>query len=91
MGAVCGLGGGLFAVPLLHYVFKLPLRRAVATGLCLVCATAVSSTTAEFLHEDSALLWEVVLPLVGGALVGAQIGFLPVSYTHLTLPTIYSV
>ncbi len=75
MGAVCGIGGGLFAVPLLHYGFKLPLRRAVATGLCLVCATAFASTTAELMHEESALLWEIVLPLIGGALVGAQFGF----------------
>ncbi len=63
-------------MPLLHYGFKLPLRRAVATGLCLVCATAFASTTAELLHEESALLWELVLPLVAGAIVGAQFGFL---------------
>lgn len=82
MGAVCGIGGGLFAVPLLHYGFKLPLRRAVATGLCLVCATAFASTTAELLHEESALLWEVVLPLIGGALVGAQFGFILSKYVN---------
>ena len=76
VGAVCGIGGGLFAVPLLHYGFKLPLRRAVATSLCLVAANAVASTTAELLHEDGAFLWEVVVPLIGGALVGAQFGFI---------------
>ena len=75
VGAVCGIGGGLFAVPLLHYGFGLPLRRAVATSLCLVAANALASTAAELLHEDSAFLWEVVGPLIGGALVGAQLGF----------------
>lgn len=75
MGAVCGIGGGLFAVPLLHFGFKLPLRRAVATSLCLVFATAIASTSAEVLHAESALLWGIVLPLIGGALVGTQFGF----------------
>lgn len=76
VGAICGIGGGLFAVPLLHYVFKLPLRNAVATSLCLVFATAFASSGAELLHAESAFHWRVVLPLIGGALVGAQFGYL---------------
>lgn len=76
IGAICGIGGGLFAVPLLHYGFKLPLRAAVATSLCLVAATALTSTTVELTHESSAFLWDIVLPLVGGALVGAQFGYM---------------
>lgn len=63
-------------MPLLHYGFKLPLRQAVATALCLVAATAIASTSSEILHKDSALLWDVVGPLVGGALVGAQFGYI---------------
>ncbi|MEM1452308.1 MAG: sulfite exporter TauE/SafE family protein [Planctomycetota bacterium] len=75
VGAICGIGGGLFAVPMLHYAFRLPLRPAVATSLCLVAATAWSSTFLELVRSDSAFLWDVVLPLVGGALVGAQFGY----------------
>lgn len=75
VGAVCGIGGGLFAVPVLHYVFKLPLRSAVATSLCLVAANALGSTFSEMLHAEGALEWLVLLPLIGGALVGAQLGF----------------
>ena len=26
---MCGIGGGLFAVPLLHYVYRVPLKQAV--------------------------------------------------------------
>lgn len=76
IGAICGIGGGLFAVPLLHYIFKLPLRASVATSLCLVAANAYSSTATELLRGDSALLWDIVLPLAGGALVGAQFGYM---------------
>lgn len=76
VGALCGIGGGLFAVPLLHYGFRLPLRASVATSLCLVWANALSSTASELLHPGSAFQWSVVLPLIGGALVGAQFGYL---------------
>lgn len=69
-------------MPLLHYGFRLPLRRAVATGLCLVCATSIASTSTELMHEESALLWEVVLPLVVGALAGAQFGFTLSKYVN---------
>lgn len=75
VGAICGIGGGLFAVPLLHFAFGLALRQAVATSLCLVAANALSSTASELLHADSALQWDVVLLLAGGALVGAQFGY----------------
>lgn len=73
---MCGIGGGLFAVPLLHYGFKLKLRQSVATALCLVAANAIASTAFEFLHAESALMWDVVAPLIAGALVGAQFGYL---------------
>lgn len=76
VGSVCGIGGGLFAVPLLHYGFRLDLRAAVATSLCLVGANAFASTVTESLHDGSALLWDVVLPLAAGALAGAQFGYL---------------
>jgi len=75
VGAVCGIGGGLFAVPLLHYAFRLPLRRSVATSLVLVCTTGFAATVAELLHTDNALLWNIVLPLIVGGLIGAQYGF----------------
>lgn len=63
-------------MPLLHYAFKLPLRASVATALCLVLANAAASTGAELLHDEGALMWDIVLPLVAGALVGAQFGYL---------------
>ena len=74
IAAMCGIGGGLFAVPLLHYGFKLSLRSAVATALCLVFATALSATTTELLHPSNAFVPSLAALLVAGSLVGAQIG-----------------
>lgn len=74
-GAMCGIGGGLFAVPCLHYLYKLPLKQAVVTSLSLVAATTISATLAESVRADSRIEWLVVAALVLGSLAGAQVGF----------------
>ncbi|MCP3920462.1 MAG: sulfite exporter TauE/SafE family protein [bacterium] len=71
----CGIGGGLIGVPVLHYLFGLPLRRAVATTLALVFASATASTVTEALHPDAALYPGLIVTLAATALVGAQLGF----------------
>jgi len=72
---MAGVGGGLFTVPALYMLWRLPLRSAVATGLVLVSANAATATVAESLHPDSALEWRVVGILLVGALSGAQLGY----------------
>ena len=75
VAATCGIGGGLFAVPILHYLFRVPLQVSVATALCLVWCVATAATVSEALHPAGALFPVVVVALVAGSLVGAQIGF----------------
>jgi len=74
-GAMCGIGGGLFTVPFLHFGLKFPMRRAVATSLGLVFSATTSATVTEALHADSRIRWTLVLALIVGSLIGAQIGF----------------
>ena len=73
--SLCGIGGGLFAVPLLHYGAKLPLRVAVGSSLCLVLALALSATAAEAVRSESTLLPWVAVLLAAGAVPGSQLGF----------------
>ncbi|NOT28935.1 MAG: sulfite exporter TauE/SafE family protein, partial [Planctomycetes bacterium] len=75
LGALCGIGGGILAGPLLHAVRKVPLKRAAASAILVVLATTLAATTAEFFRPDSALRGSVVLPLALGALLGARLGF----------------
>ncbi len=70
-----GVGGGVFAVPLLHLVFGLPMRTAVATSVLIVCALSSSATVTELLRDDSALHPGVIGALIAGALPGAFVGF----------------
>lgn len=74
-GALCGIGGGIFAGPLLHGVRNVPLRRAAATAILVVLATTLAATTAELFRADSELRWAIVLPLAAGALGGTELGF----------------
>ena len=45
VGAMLGIGGGVFLVPLLTLAFGVPIRAAVAASLISVIATATASST----------------------------------------------
>jgi uncharacterized membrane protein YfcA len=75
LSAVCGIGGGLFAVPLLHYLGGLPLKRAVATSLVLVFVQTATGTIVELLHAESGLDGPAVALLIAGGYLGARVGF----------------
>ncbi|MGC9372605.1 MAG: sulfite exporter TauE/SafE family protein [Thermovirgaceae bacterium] len=45
MGAILGLGGGIFLVPLLTLLLGLPMKTAVATSLVAVVATSLSASS----------------------------------------------
>jgi uncharacterized membrane protein YfcA len=75
LSAVCGIGGGLFAVPLLHYLGGLPMQRAVATSLVLVFVQTSTGTLVELLHLDSGLDGPAVALLIAGGYLGARVGF----------------
>jgi len=75
LGSLAGIGGGLFAGPLLHFAFRFELRRATGTALVLVLATALASTATEALQADSALQGRTIAVLAGGVVVGAWLGF----------------
>lgn len=75
VGSLCGIGGGLFTVPLLHTVRGFELRRAVATSLVLVFATTAAATLTEALQGAPDTRWSVVLGLVPGSYLGARWGF----------------
>jgi len=75
VAAACGIGGGLFAVPLLHFVFRRPLRLSVGTSLYLVLIVTATSTVTEMLHAESSLRVELVALLGVAALAGNQAGY----------------
>jgi len=72
---LCGIGGGVFAVPLLHYAYGYELRAAVANSLWLVAASTTAATVAEVARRDSVLDYRVLSVLVFASLAGTRAGF----------------
>lgn len=73
--AMCGIGGGVFAVPALHYLVRLPLKTAIGSSLLLVAGSTTSATLVELARGDSALNLRVVAALIVASVFGARLGF----------------
>jgi len=74
-GALCGIGGGIFAVPVFHYLYGMPLQSAVANSLILVAVMTTGGTLVELVQPGDALRWDVVLVLIATSWIGTQLGF----------------
>ncbi|HTF89476.1 MAG TPA: sulfite exporter TauE/SafE family protein [Planctomycetota bacterium] len=74
MSTMCGIGGGLFAVPILHFLLGLPLRLSTTTSLVAVFAMTLTGTIAELFQPMPAIDWRIVGLLCLGGFVGANIG-----------------
>lgn len=75
LSTLCGIGGGLFAVPMLHYLGGLRLQRAVGTSLVLVFVLAGTATIAEAARPDSAIQLHAAGCLIAGCVFGTRVGF----------------
>ena len=74
-GSLCGIGGGIFAVPVFHYLLRMPLARAVANSLVLVAVMTTGGTLIELAQPDNALRWDVVGVLIATSWIGTQFGY----------------
>lgn len=75
LSSVCGIGGGLFAVPLLHYFGKRHIKRSVATSTVLVFVLSLTGTIAEALQSTPNFIWPTIAALGVGGWIGARVGF----------------
>jgi hypothetical protein len=89
-GAVLGLGGGVFLVPLLHLALGFPLRTAAAISLATVIATSSSVSAARTGTELINLRLGMVLEVatVAGSLLG---GFTATLFSETALQRLFGV
>ena len=75
LSTLCGVGGGLFIVPLLHYLRHFPMRGAVATAVVHVLCTALLATIAQLWHAPESLRGGLVVALGLSAVAAAEFGY----------------
>ncbi len=73
-GSLCGIGGGIFAVPIFHYILRMPLPQAIAHSLVLVAVMTTGGTLVELLRADCAIAWDVLGALVATSWLGTHVG-----------------
>ncbi len=82
VGALLGLGGGIFLVPALTLLFHLPVRIAVGTSLVSVIATSagVAASASDESGADVMLALRLEIATAAGAVIGGLVaGFVPAS------------
>jgi hypothetical protein len=55
IAAFTGLGGGVFVIPLMHYVLKTPIRKSIGTSTAAIFITSVSGVISYFINVPSDL------------------------------------
>ena len=75
-----GMGGGSILVPVLLFVFSLPIKEAIGTSLCIIVFTAFSGIIVHWKEKQVHLKLAIVMALTG--VIGAQLG----SYLNKIIP-----
>lgn len=90
VGALLGLGGGIFLIPFLVIIFNVPMHQAVATSIIAVIAT--SSTGAIMNLERKIVNVKLGMLLELGTVAGAILGGITANYLNATtLKKIFSL
>jgi uncharacterized membrane protein YfcA len=82
-----GIGGGVFLLPLMIYLFGMPTRMAVGTSLFSILFTSIYATFTHALQGNVDPL-VVLFPLLGAA-IGTQIGAAATGLVHGTRLRLY--
>lgn len=53
IAAFSGLGGGVFVIPLMHYLMKVPIKKAIGTSSAAILITAVAGVLSYFVNSPA--------------------------------------
>jgi len=90
LGAILGIGGGVFIVPALVLIFNIPVHHAIATSIVSVIATSSAATSTNV--EKGLVNMRLGMTLEIGTVLGAMSGALTAEWlSEATLLRIFSV
>jgi uncharacterized membrane protein YfcA len=69
IGALCGVGGGIFMVPMFVTFLGLTQKQAVATSLAVVIFTSVASTVSNVRAAQPLIQWPLFFAAAGSSIV----------------------
>jgi uncharacterized protein len=97
IAAFSGLGGGVFLVPLIHYLMKFPFKKAIGTSSAAILLTAAAGVISYFLNmpqgaNELSYSFGMVdtlsaLPIIAASIPFAQLGVYINKRTHSFLLT----
>lgn len=87
IAAFTGLGGGIFIIPLLHYIMKIPIKKAIGTSTAAIFITSVAGVVSYIInvpgsfvpiHEYSLGMVDILyaIPIILASIPSAQLGVL---------------
>jgi uncharacterized protein len=92
IAAFSGLGGGVFVVPLMHYILKFPFKKAIGTSSAAILITATAGVLSYFLNMPEGVkiapysfgMVDTIsaLPLIAASIPFARLGVYFNSKTH---------
>lgn len=95
LSATTGLGGGVLTLPILNFLYSIPVKLAVGTSSLVVAVTLICSTISfAFLQQNNAggINYQVGLLLGISALVGSYFGVkLVFNFSQLVIKRIFSI
>lgn len=77
LSALLGIGGGVVLVPMMVYLFKVPIQQAVGTSLAVIIPTALVGAWKHY--NLNHLNWKLAIILAIGAVIGSYVGAMSVN------------
>jgi uncharacterized protein len=75
LGALCGVGGGIFMVPAFTRLLGLSQKQAVATSLAVIILTSLASTVSNVVRGSTPLIqWPLFTACAAGGIVASVFG-----------------
>lgn len=69
-----GIGGGAIMVPLLIFLMRVPIKRAIGTSLAVIVLVCCVGLGAQVVLHPADIHWDVALVLAAGSVVGSFVG-----------------
>ena len=67
IGALCGVGGGIFMVPMFVTFLDLNIKQAIATSLAVIILTALAATISNLQSATPLIQWPLFFAAAGGS------------------------